>query len=158
MVWINSPVISLPTATIVEGGYFTNTTYAALSMLQGDAFSKKFGGASGNDPDWFVLNITGHNGQTTTGQVDFHLADYRFSDNSQDFILDQWTWVDLSSLGAVTDLSFSFDSSDVGSFGVNTPVYFALDHLTVQTIPEPTSACLLITSGVMVIRRKRSWV
>ena len=31
----------------------TNTTYAALSMTNGDGFSKKFGGVSGNDPDFF---------------------------------------------------------------------------------------------------------
>jgi hypothetical protein len=42
-----------PTPVTVTGAYFTNTTYAALSMLSGDSFAKKFGGASGDDPDWF---------------------------------------------------------------------------------------------------------
>ena len=32
------------TPATVSGVYITNTTYAALSMLNGDAFAKKFGG------------------------------------------------------------------------------------------------------------------
>ena len=35
--------IVLPFETIVAGASFTNTTYAALSMRNGDAFSKRFG-------------------------------------------------------------------------------------------------------------------
>jgi hypothetical protein len=34
-------------------------TYAALSMRDGDGFAKQFGGASGDDPDYFLLTITG---------------------------------------------------------------------------------------------------
>ena len=37
----------------------TNTTYTALSMLNGDSFSKKFGGSTGNDPDYLRLIIQG---------------------------------------------------------------------------------------------------
>ncbi|HEB89007.1 MAG TPA: DUF4465 domain-containing protein, partial [Deltaproteobacteria bacterium] len=54
--------------------------------------------------------------------------------------LDQWVFQDLSSLGLVKELGFSFESSDVGSFGINTPQYFAIDNLT--TIPEPGTALL----------------
>jgi hypothetical protein len=61
--------------------------------------------------------------------VDFYLADYRFTDNSEDYIVDEWTWVDLSSLGAVDSLSFTLTSSDVGQFGMNTPAYFCMDNV-----------------------------
>jgi hypothetical protein len=44
---------------VLDGFYITNSTYAALSMLQGDSFAKKFGGASGNDSDWFKLSVIG---------------------------------------------------------------------------------------------------
>ena len=40
-----------------EGLYINNSTYAFLSMLEGDAFAKKFGGEDGNDPDFFKLTI-----------------------------------------------------------------------------------------------------
>ncbi|MDA7978022.1 MAG: DUF4465 domain-containing protein [Pirellulales bacterium] len=131
------------TATFA-GGFFTNTTYAALSLQNGDAFAKKFGGPSGNDPDWFLLTVAGlDSGGGQTGAVELYLADYRFADNSQDFIRDEWTWLDLSSLGEVAALQFSLTSSDVGAFGMNTPAYFALDNLTgLSSVPEPTSVLL----------------
>jgi hypothetical protein len=35
-------------------------------MLNGDSFAKKFGGASGNDPDFFKLTIIGKNAAEQT--------------------------------------------------------------------------------------------
>ena len=43
----------------MSGAYFTNTTYTALSMLNGDGFAKQFGGASGTDADWYNITIEG---------------------------------------------------------------------------------------------------
>ena len=42
---------------IVNGFYITNNTYTYLSMLNGDSFAKKFGGVTGNDPDYLVLTV-----------------------------------------------------------------------------------------------------
>ncbi len=139
----------------VLGAYFTNTTYAALSMANGDSFAKKFGGASGNDADWFKLTITGLDGGSATGSIDYYLADYRFSDNSQDYIVDTWNWVDLSALGVVTGLEFALSSSDNGAFGMNTPAYFALDSLVVAPVPVPPSIWLLATALLVLARRRR---
>ncbi|MFK7897227.1 MAG: DUF4465 domain-containing protein [Myxococcota bacterium] len=134
--------IVLPSEQVVLGAELTNTTYAALSMRDGDAFAKQFGGESGDDEDFFTLVIEGIDDfGNSTGSVDFLLADYRFADNTLDYIIDEWTFQDLSGLGAVKELLFSFESSDVGSFGINTPVYFAIDNLT--TVPEPGTALLL---------------
>ena len=128
--WTSPPTITLDTADVVEGLYVTNNNYAYYSMLEGDAFSKKFGGESGNDQDWFLLAITGKNVDgVVTGTVDFYLADYRFADNSADYIVNTWQYVDLTSLGAVKSLEFGLSSSDVGDWGMNTPAYFALDTL-----------------------------
>lgn len=114
----------------VPGMYITNGTYAYLSMLEGDAVGKKFGGVTGDDPDFFLLTIKAYsNGNLSTDSVDFYLADYRFTDNSQDYIVEEWTWVDLSSLGAADSLSFTLTSSDVGMFGMNTPAYFCVDNV-----------------------------
>ncbi len=114
----------------IPGLYLTNSTYAYLSMREGDSFSKKFGGLTGDDPDFFLLTIKGHlDGETTSDSVDFYLADFRFSDNTQDFLIKDWTYVDLSSLGPVDSLSFSLSSSDVGEFGMNTPAYFCVDKV-----------------------------
>lgn len=113
----------------MDGLFITNTTYAYYSMLEGDQFAKKFGGETGDDPDYFLLTIKKYeNGELSTDSVDFYLADFRFADNSMDYIVDQWTFVDISSLGAADSLSFTLNSTDVGQFGMNTPAYFAMDN------------------------------
>lgn len=111
----------------------TNNAYAYSSMLQGDQFSKRFGGVDGDDPDYFKLTIIGHDEEDNeTGRVDFYLADYRFDDNSEDYIVDSWEEVDLMSLGTVHKISFAFESTDEGEWGMNTPAYFAFDNLVTQ--------------------------
>jgi hypothetical protein len=120
----------------VESIKICNNTYPALSMLKGDAFSKKFGGETGNDNDFFKLTIYGldENGHEKSN-IEFYLADYRFSDNSKDYIVNKWTTVDLTSLGAVNQLTFKFQSSDNGDWGMNTPAYVCLDDI-VYSDPE----------------------
>lgn len=155
------PTLSFDAPVTLTSASFTNTTYATLSMLQGDAFAKKFGGTSGNDADWFKLVITGHDATgTTVGSVDFYLADYRFADNSQDYIVQDWTSVNLSSLGQVSSLTFSMESSDVGLYGINTPTYFAADNIVTATpVPEPEQMLLLVlglaTISLVARRRKQ---
>jgi hypothetical protein len=128
--------IQLPTGYNPTSVQLTNTTYAALSMRDGDVFAKKFGGPSGNDPDYFYVTIRGIDGnQQPVGSANFYLADYRFADNSQDYIVNHWTPVDLSSLAGAKTLSIDFTSSDVGMFGINTPTYVALDDLQLLDVP-----------------------
>ncbi len=150
--------ITLDSAPI--GAHITNTTYAALSMLNGDSFAKKFGGASGDDADWFMLTITGRDtAGDKTGDIDFYLADYRSADNADDYVIRDWTWVDLTGLGADTrELEFALSSTDNGTYGMNTPGFFAMDNLT--TAPEPSTAALfgialLLGAGYSVRRRRR---
>lgn len=139
----------------ISGFYITNTTYAANSMRDGDGFAKQFGGPTGNDSDWFKLTVFGYIGGTMIGDsVEFYLADYRFSNNSQDYIVKDWQYLDLTQLTNADSLTFQLSSSDVGAFGMNTPAYFAMDdfmqpHLigireqsennTVALYPNPAS-------------------
>lgn len=152
----DAAVITFSTATDLtgRGAMFTNTTYAGLAMRAGDPFSKKFGGISGTDADWFKLTIRGWSGGAPTGtSVEFYLADFRFADSARDFIIDRWTAVDFTPLGTVDQLRFGLSSSDNGAFGMNTPAYFAMDNLVV---PEPsTLLCLLAAAGPWALRRRR---
>jgi len=150
---------NVPGGTKVKDIRVTNTTLAAIDMRDGSpfGFSKKFGGTSGNDPDWFKITFTGYNQGNATGTVtgtkEFYLADFRFADNSQDYILNTWELVDLSGLLDAWSVAVTFSSSDNGSFGMNTPAYAALDNLTV--VPEPAGIAALATVGFLLSRRTR---
>jgi len=116
---------------LVKGFYVTNTTYAYQSMKQGDQFAKKFGGVSGNDPDWFRLRAMGwFNGAMKQQSVEIFLADFRPIDSTQDYIIKDWTWFDLLPLGDVDSIIFQLSSSDTAFGYMNTPAYFAMDNFT----------------------------
>jgi len=148
----------------VDGFYVTNNTYAYLSMLEGDDFAKKFGGETGEDPDFFLLTISGFKDDQQVGEsVEFYLADYRSDNPEEDYIIKDWTYVDISMMGETDSLSFALSSSDVGEFGVNTPTYFCIDNIIVNTTvptldfekeqvsvdvyPNPTSESLFFKSS-----------
>ena len=144
--WVTTEPKPLPIAFTdsmthsVKGLYVTNSTYASLSMEQGDPFAKKFGGESGNDPDYFKLLVWGKKDGVETDTIDFYLADYRFEDNTKDYIVKTWQWIELSSLGKVDTLLFSLASSDVGMWGINTPLYLNVDNFYI----EPDNAPIVV--------------
>ncbi len=150
--FVQRRIIALPVATTVRGFYANNTTYAALAMLNGEGSARAFTTASN---DVFTLTIEGFDGGGAgLGTVDFLLADYTGATGS---IVDDWTFVDLSSLGAdVKSLGFSLSSTDNGAWGMNTPAYFAMDDLTVAAIPEPGTIALMLSGfgGMFVFRRR----
>lgn len=133
----------------------TNTTYAHNSIRDGDLFAKRFGGASGTDPDFFRLTIEGFLGEISTGSLTFDLANFESPNPAEDYILDEWAFVNLTALGAVDQLSFALSSSDVGNFGINTPEYFAIDNIGV--IPEPSVFTLFLGAlSLFLSARRRS--
>lgn len=120
----------------VQSVSISNSAYAYFSMLEGDSFAKKFGGENGNDPDFFQLKIQKYlDGELGSEEVVLMLADYTFSDNSQDHILEDWNLVNCESLGLADSLLFSLSSSDNGAYGMNTPAYFCIDNIVSN--PEP---------------------
>ena len=153
----------------ILGFKIANTTFAYNSMKSGDAFAKKFGGASGNDADSFVLKISAfHRGQFLFSKRVI-LADFRFADNAKDYILDSWAIVDLSmpqnEVGPRDSFVFELMSSDNGQFGMNTPGFFAIDEviaarwlgvnavnrITAKVYPNPADDLVTIeTKGAML--------
>lgn len=119
----------------VLGFHITNTTFGYLAMRDGDFVTKKFGGQPNVEEDWYRLTVYGYlGGVQKADTVDFYLADFRFTDSTQDYIVNDWQWVDLTSLGNVDSISFALQSTDtVGGFGMNNPAYFAIDNFTTKT-------------------------
>ncbi|QDU54451.1 DUF4465 domain-containing protein [Aeoliella mucimassa] len=128
------PTLELPYGSTIESTWITNTTYAALSMRDGDSFAKAFGGEFGTDPDWLRITAYGTDASGTPldGSVDFYLADFRSTDAGEDYIVADWTEWDLSALEGARRVHFNLASSDVGLFGMNTPATFALDDITLR--------------------------
>lgn len=123
----------------VTGFYVTNNLWAYNHILEGETGVTPFGGTSGNDPDWFKLTATGKNaaGQTV-GTAEFYLADYRFENNDEDYILNTWEWFDLSTLGAVQTISFELSSTKNNTYGMVTPAYFCLENFNGEAPLPPT--------------------
>ncbi|NPD81690.1 DUF4465 domain-containing protein [Prevotella sp. PINT] len=116
----------------VPGVQITNAAWSLSSMANGDGVAKKFGKG-----DWFKLTATGYDDEgNVTGTKDFYLADCRSEDKAEWFILNEWAFMDLSSLGAVRQIGFTLSSSDNGIYGMNTPAYFCYDNLGCEGTEE----------------------
>lgn len=115
--------------------YLTNNTFAYNSMRDGDAVGKKFGGPTGNDPDYFSVTFQGYfQGALTGVPIEFYLADFRSDISANDYILKSWTQANLSAMGTVDSVTYFFRSSDEGDFGINTPTYFCADRIAYNEI------------------------
>lgn len=127
-------------AQVVDGFFVNNTAYAVTSMCNGDNFAKKFG-----KDDWFKLTISGSlNGVAVNNQVVVDLA-------ADGKYINEWTYVDLSTLGEIDAVQFSMSSSDTGDWGMNTPAYFAMDNFGAakpENYEEPARAEFDLTDAV----------
>ena len=78
-----------------------------------------------------------------------------------------WTKVPLNSLGKTSRLSFSMTTTDIGAWGANTPLYFALDALTINTemptalpnspITSPKSQKIWHEGQLMILREGKCY-
>ncbi len=153
--------IGKPNSTIVFNNpiglsiNITNSTYAANSMRDGDAFAKKFTNA---DQDYFKLHIYGYSNGSILDSTEFYLADFTHTDSTLDYIVTDWQYVELLP-GPYDSVSFDLSSSDVGAFGMNTPAYFCIDNVgnfplssntinqeTINIYPNPSSDFIYINS------------
>ncbi len=143
----------------VPGIYVTNTAYAMNSMLNGDGWCEKFSAENG---DYFTLFIEGLDAAgTVKATVEIPLADFRTSTETRadaTSVLSDWKWFDLSPLGKVSKLRFSYDSSQPDKvpayacfdrIGAPDPAYSALDAASWNDVKVLTpNADLLSVIGI----------
>ena len=160
-----STLPGIPSLPRFMGMYLTNSTYAYFSMLNGDGIAKQFGGASGDDPDYFFIRFSFYYSATDAqpyDSVDFYLADFRSPDNSEDYILDDWVYVDLNDFPAFeypgAQVRAKLYSSDIGAFGINTPAFFCMDNLEidfptgVENVPDQQTISVSVWQETIEVR------
>lgn len=118
----------------IRGFYITNSAWGKLCVEKGSGVASAF-----KTGDYFKVIFTGKkaNGEETT--MEYYLADYRAEKETDHYVLDTWQWVDLRPLGKVLSVSFKFDGSDKGSYGLNTSAYFCMDNFNGERVVKETA-------------------
>ena len=97
------------------------TTYTYLSAKNGDGYSTPLA-----EDGWFAATFTGYDANDkVTGSVEVKLIDGTSW-------MDSWTKISLEELGDVNKILITFDGSDKGDWGLNTPAYVAIDNFVVE--------------------------
>ena len=99
---------------VIKGMQVCNTTYALYASWGGI----KAGLGNGYK---FAVTVTADNGASK----EIVLAENNTA-------IEDWTNVDLTSLGAVKKLTFTFSGTDSGTYGLNTPAYVAIDNILIE--------------------------
>ena len=100
-------------AHVIKKMQVMNTTYALYSS---------WAGIKGDLADGykFAVTVTADNGAS---------KEIVLAENTT--AIEDWTSVDLSSLGAVKSVTFTFSGTNSGDYGLNTPAYVAIDNIVV---------------------------
>ena len=109
-------------ARVIDHMYVNITTYALNCYLGGNGLTEPLG-----EDDWVKIIATGYNGNEKTRSVEFC-----FADMSEEFFVCQWSYWDLSKLGAVTKVEFNMAGSSDNGYGFSQPAYFAYDDVAVR--------------------------
>ena len=118
VVYDEAQVIDFGKEVTVKGFYFTNDAWTVDAIVNGDNITP----GSFDANDWLKCTVTPDNGNNP---IDIWLA------KDGDYVKD-WQYIDLSSLGKVKVLSFSFDGSRKNDWGLTSPKYLCIDDMTVE--------------------------
>lgn len=109
----------------IVGMYVTNNVMTRKSVLEGDDFA----GEPFHEGDYFKMLVHGQSPDGSVKTLEYYLADYRSQDTAEHYLVNHWEWMDLTSLGKVKRLGFSFDASRRNAYGLLTPTYAMLDNI-----------------------------
>ena len=120
-----APVIAFGVPAAPQSVLVDNTTYAALTIRDGDGFG--FAHPFGSN-DTFILTLTAYDVEgTAVAATNHYLADFR----GTNFIQTNWFELDLSWMPpGVVSLVGTLETTDMSGPWANTPTYFALADFT----------------------------
>lgn len=114
--------ITFPSEVDLESVMVNNSTYTYKVIRDGNGYSTAF-----KDGDWFNVIFTGYDEDgREVGNTQYLLADFR---DGKNYICKEWTKVDLSVLKNAKVIKLTFDGTDRGDWGLNTPTYVCIDNL-----------------------------
>ena len=138
----------------------TNSTFTALAIKNGSYPATPF-----ETGDYYKIFIYAIFENESIDTVEVLLSDY--SNINDTVVIDEWLEVDLSSFDTITSLRFDAYSTDIGSYGINTPLYFCLDDIIYKTTstsinyeiennnfsiyPNPTKDFIIINENVDIV-------
>lgn len=101
----------------------TTYTYASITNEDINTFARAFA-----DGDYLKVVFTGMNGDEVTGSVECYVVDFRDGKRN---MATNWNQFSLTGLGTDYDrVRVTIETTDVGEWGANTPLYICLDELT----------------------------
>lgn len=116
--------IVLKDATMLTSVRLNLTTYTYASITDEDinSYARIFA-----DGDYLKVVFTAMSGNEALDSVECYVVDYR---DGKRFVATNWDIYDLRSLGKGYDaVRVTIETTDVGEYGANTPLYIALDEL-----------------------------
>lgn len=116
--------IVLKDATMLTSVRLNLTTYAYASITDEDinSFARTFA-----DGDYLKVIFTAMYADEALDSVECYVVDYR---DGKRFVATNWDIYDLRSLGKGYDaVRVTIETTDVGEYGANTPLYIAIDEL-----------------------------
>lgn len=99
-------------------------TYKSITDEEANAFARAF-----TDGDYIKVTFTTLLGDDTEGEsVECYVVDYR---DGKRFAATNWDAFDISALrGEIVGIRIRIETTDMGEYGANTPLYICLDDLT----------------------------
>ena len=101
----------------------TTYTYASITNEDINTFARAF-----DEGDYLKVVFTGMSGNEVTGVVECFVVDYR---DGKRYVATNWDEFSLTGLnGGYNRVRVTIETTDVGEWGANTPLYIAMDDLT----------------------------
>ena len=106
------------------GVYVCNHPWPYYGCAHGDGFGRAF-----EEGDYFEIVAHGVAADGSETTVSMNLVEFT---DGELIAANAWTFFDLSSLGEVTSVYFTLNSTDTGAYGMNTAAYFCMDKFQIK--------------------------